>query len=61
MALLVPDYEYSKESKEEWSEVFTLSQEKLVLLGASITTEEIKQQPDLWAETFDLYTEKSKE
>ena len=38
--------------------MFTLSQEKLVSLGASITTAEIKQQPDLWAETFALYTKK---
>ncbi|MEH7011711.1 SIS domain-containing protein [Neobacillus niacini] len=41
--------------------MFTLSQEKLVPLGASITTAEIKQQPDLWAETFALYTDKSRE
>jgi tagatose-6-phosphate ketose/aldose isomerase len=41
--------------------MFTLSQEKLVPLGASITTAEIKQQPDLWAETFALFAEKSRE
>ena len=41
--------------------MFTLSEEKLVPLGASITTQEIKQQPDLWAEAFGLYTEKSRE
>ncbi|MFD4704904.1 SIS domain-containing protein [Gottfriedia sp. NPDC058432] len=41
--------------------MFTLNEEKLVSLGASITTAEIKQQPDLWAETFELYMEKSKE
>ncbi|WHZ04004.1 SIS domain-containing protein [Neobacillus sp. YX16] len=41
--------------------MFTLSQEKLVPLGASITTAEIKQQPELWAETFALYTDKSRE
>jgi tagatose-6-phosphate ketose/aldose isomerase len=41
--------------------MFTLSQEKLVPLGASITTAEIKQQPDLWAEAFALYLEKSRE
>jgi tagatose-6-phosphate ketose/aldose isomerase len=41
--------------------MFTLSQEKLVPLGASITTVEIKQQPDLWAETFALFAEKSRE
>ncbi len=41
--------------------MFTLSNEKLVPLGASITTTEIKQQPDLWAETYALFTEKSRE
>ncbi|MEH7083517.1 SIS domain-containing protein [Neobacillus drentensis] len=41
--------------------MFTLSQEKLVPLGASITTAEIKQQPDLWAETYALFTENSRE
>ncbi|MEH7251534.1 SIS domain-containing protein [Neobacillus niacini] len=41
--------------------MFTLSQEKLVPLGASITTAEIKQQPDLWTEAFALYQEKSRE
>jgi tagatose-6-phosphate ketose/aldose isomerase len=41
--------------------MFTLSQEKLVPLGAAITTAEIKQQPDLWAETFALYKDKSRE
>ncbi|USK98861.1 SIS domain-containing protein [Bacillus tropicus] len=39
--------------------MFTLSQEKLVSLGASITTAEIRRQPDLWIETFALYIEKS--
>ena len=39
--------------------MFTLSQEKLVSLGASITTAEIRRQPDLWIETFALYMEKS--
>ncbi|MBV7505547.1 SIS domain-containing protein [Bacillus sp. sid0103] len=38
--------------------MFTFSQEKLVSLGASITTSEIKQQPDLWSETYSLYTKK---
>ncbi|MDR7239796.1 SIS domain-containing protein [Neobacillus drentensis] len=38
--------------------MFTFSQEKLVSLGASITTAEIKQQPDLWDETYSLYTKK---
>ncbi|WHY00176.1 SIS domain-containing protein [Neobacillus sp. DY30] len=41
--------------------MFTLSSEKLVPLGASVTTAEIKQQPDLWGETYDLYTDKSRE
>ena len=39
--------------------MFTLSQDKLVSLGASITTAEIRRQPDLWDETFALYKEKS--
>lgn len=38
--------------------MFTFSQEKLMSLGASITTAEIKQQPELWGETFALYKEK---
>ena len=41
--------------------MFTLSQENLVSLGASITTAEIKRRPDLWAETFAIYMEKSGE
>jgi tagatose-6-phosphate ketose/aldose isomerase len=41
-------------------DLFTLSQEKLAPLGAAITTAEIKQQPDLWAETFALYKDKSR-
>jgi tagatose-6-phosphate ketose/aldose isomerase len=61
MALLVQDCEYSKIYKEEWLEMFTFSPEKLVPLGAQITTAEIKQQPALWAEAFTLYAEKSKE
>ena len=39
--------------------MFTYSQDKLVSLGASITTKEIRQQPDLWAEAYALYEEKS--
>ncbi|QIZ07188.1 SIS domain-containing protein [Priestia megaterium] len=39
--------------------MFTLTQDKLLPLGASITTAEIKQQPDLWDETFALFTKKS--
>ncbi|QCJ44407.1 SIS domain-containing protein [Bacillus sp. S3] len=38
--------------------MFTLSQEQLQSKGAAITTAEIKQQPELWAETLSLYTEK---
>ncbi len=38
--------------------LFTLSKEKLIPLGASITTAEIKQQPELWGETLALYKEK---
>lgn len=38
--------------------MFTLNQEKLVSLGASITTDEIKQQPVLWDETYSMYTKK---
>jgi tagatose-6-phosphate ketose/aldose isomerase len=41
--------------------LFTSSQEKLGSLGASITTKEIAQQPDLWAETYYIYKEKSDE
>nr|WP_304487900.1 SIS domain-containing protein [Bacillus sp. AR13-1] len=59
--LLVQDCEYSKEFKEEWSYMFTFSQEKLVPLGAQITTAEIKQQPTLWSEVFAVYTDKISE
>ena len=38
--------------------MFTLGKEKLVPLGAEITTAEIQQQPELWAETFSLYAER---
>ncbi|AOH55386.1 tagatose-6-phosphate ketose isomerase [Peribacillus muralis] len=38
--------------------MFTLNKEKLVSLGASITTGEIKQQPVLWDETYSLYKKK---
>ncbi|MFJ7724705.1 tagatose-6-phosphate ketose isomerase [Neobacillus sp. NPDC097160] len=41
--------------------MFTLNQEKLGPLGAAITTSEIKQQPDLWGETYALFKEKSGE
>ncbi|MED1469259.1 SIS domain-containing protein [Bacillus salipaludis] len=39
--------------------MFTLSQEKLMPLGAQITTAEIKQQPELWGQTLALYTAKN--
>ncbi len=38
--------------------MFTFSQEKLVSLGASFITSEIKQQPGLWGETYSSYTKK---
>ncbi|WP_223589535.1 SIS domain-containing protein [Neobacillus bataviensis] len=38
--------------------MFTLSMENLMPLGASFTTQEIKQQPELWGETFTLYSKK---
>ncbi|MFD3445947.1 SIS domain-containing protein [Microbacteriaceae bacterium 4G12] len=41
--------------------MFTLSPEKLLPLGASITTAEIKQQPDLWGVTYALFMNQSKE
>ncbi|WP_163100140.1 SIS domain-containing protein [Peribacillus alkalitolerans] len=41
--------------------MYTLNHEKLVPLGASITTMEIKQQPDLWKEAYTLFLEKSKD
>ena len=41
--------------------MFTLSEEVLVPLGASNTTAEIKQQPDLWDETYTLFIKKSRE
>lgn len=41
--------------------MFKFSEEKLVPLGAQITTAEIKQQPDLWAKAFALYTDRSSE
>jgi len=40
--------------------VFTLNQEELENLGATITTREIKQQPDLWDEAYTTYTERKK-
>ncbi|MFF2449687.1 SIS domain-containing protein [Neobacillus sp. NPDC058068] len=41
--------------------MFLLEEEKLLRLGASITTAEIRQQPDLWGETFSVYVDKNKE
>ncbi|KOP81585.1 SIS domain-containing protein [Cytobacillus solani] len=41
--------------------MFTFSKEKLTTLGAFITTEEIKQQPELWDETFTLYEQRREE
>ncbi|MGG1676216.1 SIS domain-containing protein [Neobacillus sp. NRS-1170] len=41
--------------------MFTLSMENLMPLGASFTTQEIKQQPELWGETFALYSKKRPE
>lgn len=38
--------------------MFTLSQEKLKDLGATITTREIQQQPDLWNDTYQMYKER---
>lgn len=39
--------------------MFTLSEERLLSLGADITTREIKQQPELWQEAFDYYKQES--
>lgn len=41
--------------------MFTLNQEKLEVLGATITTREIEQQPDLWNEAYATYTERKKD
>lgn len=38
--------------------MFTLNQEELENLGATITTREIAQQPDLWEEAYTAYTER---
>ncbi|MBO0453677.1 SIS domain-containing protein [Candidatus Enterococcus murrayae] len=35
--------------------MFTIEKEKLEELGAEITTREIRQQPELWEETLELY------
>lgn len=41
--------------------MFKLSQAELEKLGASITTQEIKQQPELWEETFKIYDDQLEE
>ena len=41
--------------------MFTVEKEKLKQLGAEITTREIRQQPELWKETFDHYQAIQKE
>ncbi len=41
--------------------MLALSSEKLELLSASHTTREIKQQPELWKETYQIYSDKHKE
>lgn len=38
--------------------MYNESNEKLEALGAAITTNEIKQQPDLWKETYAIYKDK---
>ena len=35
--------------------MFKLEEQKLKDLGAIITTNEIKQQPELWLETYEIY------
>ncbi|MCO8290605.1 SIS domain-containing protein [Tetragenococcus halophilus] len=35
--------------------MFTLTKEELIRKGAEITTREIKQQPELWEETLEIY------
>jgi len=63
MASLVRDYGYwiGKRIEMGVADMFILSQEKLEPLGASITTKEIRQQPDLWAEAHSLYRGKQGE
>jgi tagatose-6-phosphate ketose/aldose isomerase len=41
----------------EEEKMFMLSKEELQKRGAEHTTREIRQQPDLWHETFDRYQE----
>ena len=35
--------------------MFSFTEEKLAKMGAEITTREIKQQPELWKETLEIY------
>lgn len=41
--------------------MFTLNEEELENLGATITTREIAQQPDLWEEAYTTYTQRKKD
>lgn len=41
--------------------MFELSKNKLQKIGAAITTQEIKQQPDLWKETIDRLTQEQED
>lgn len=41
--------------------MFNYSKEKLEALGANVTTEEIKQQPELWLEVIENYREKEEQ
>lgn len=41
--------------------MYQLTKEELEKMGAGITTKEIKQQPELWLETKDIYQEKKEE
>lgn len=41
--------------------MYQLTKEELEKMGAGITTKEIKQQPELWLETKDIYQEKKED
>lgn len=41
--------------------MFTKTQAELELLGAAITTREIKQQPELWSEVFESFLKQKKD
>src|SRR5699024_12450759 len=43
--------------EEEYDTMFDKSNSELQELGAAITTQEIKQQPKLWQETYNIYKE----